>query len=263
MARNRTIKPTFWSDVKIGELKRDARLLYIGLWNFADDCGVVSADSRFLKASIFPFDDIRPRDIDDWLKSLETSGMIVPIVYDGKSYYAIPNFGKHQVVCRPNIKMANVPPDILAQLVDAYTPVSLDAEPQQRTTKEEVVEVDEFVDEATVSYNKFVEWCKANAPTVLKVKRPISKEEFVKLRDKYGGEKVGAYLQKMDNWVPLTKKCASAYRTIINWIERDEQDNKTRRGGATSSRPQDASISTDYKESILRRMVGGEGNGQI
>ena len=43
MARIRTIKPQFWDDLKIGRLSRDARLLYIGLWNFADDLGVVIA----------------------------------------------------------------------------------------------------------------------------------------------------------------------------------------------------------------------------
>lgn len=262
MARNRTIKPTFWSDVKIGELKRDARLLYIGLWNFADDCGVVSADSRFLKASIFPFDDIRPRDIDDWLKSLETSGMIIPIVYDGKAFYAIPNFGKHQVICRPNVKMANVPPDILEQLIAAYKPVPQDkVEQKPDKVQEEVIEAEEVYDEVSEAYSKFVAWCKENAPTVLKVKRPISKEEFVELRDKYGSNKMCIYLAKMDNWVPLTKKCSSAYRTLINWIERDEQNSQTERGGSTGLRPNHTNVSADYAASILKRMGGGQGDG--
>lgn len=262
MARNRTIKPTFWSDVKIGELKRDARLLYIGLWNFADDCGVVSADSRFLKASIFPFDDIRPRDIDDWLKSLETSGMIIPIVYDGKAFYAIPNFGKHQVICRPNVKMANVPPDMLEQLIAAYKPVpQVKVEQKPDKAQEEVIEAEEVYDEVAESYSKFVEWCKENAPAVLKVKRPISKEEFVKLRDKYGSNKMCIYLEKMDNWVPLTKKCSSAYRTLINWIERDEQNSQTERGGSTSVRPNNANVGADYAASILERMGGRKGDG--
>lgn len=262
MARNRTIKPTFWSDVKIGELKRDARLLYIGLWNFADDLGVVSADSRFLKASIFPFDDIRPRDIDDWLKSLETSGMIVPIVYDGKALYVIPNFGKHQVICRPNIKMANVSPDILEQLIAAYKPIEqVNVEQKPDNVQEVALEVEEVYDEAEDAYSKFNKWCKGNAPSVLKVKRPISKDEFVKLRDKYGSSKMCEYLQKMDNWVPLTKKCASAYRTIINWIERDEQSSKAERGGSAGVKPNNANVSADYAASILERMGGRKGDG--
>ena len=54
MARNRVIKPKFWDDAKIGRLTRDARLLYIGLWNFSDDIGVVIGNSIWLKSKIFP-----------------------------------------------------------------------------------------------------------------------------------------------------------------------------------------------------------------
>ncbi len=39
MARIRTTKPEFWSSAQIIELSRDARLLFIGMWNFCDDNG--------------------------------------------------------------------------------------------------------------------------------------------------------------------------------------------------------------------------------
>jgi len=53
------IKPKFWDDAKIGRLTRDARLLYIGLWNFSDDIGVVIGNSIWLKSKIFPYDQIQ------------------------------------------------------------------------------------------------------------------------------------------------------------------------------------------------------------
>jgi len=34
MARIRTIKPEFWTAEQVMELSRDARLLFIGMWNF-------------------------------------------------------------------------------------------------------------------------------------------------------------------------------------------------------------------------------------
>ena len=40
MARIRTIKPEFWIDDVIVELPFETRLLFIGIWNFADDAGV-------------------------------------------------------------------------------------------------------------------------------------------------------------------------------------------------------------------------------
>ena len=39
MARIRTVKPDIWTDEKFVELSPLARLLFIGLWNFADDEG--------------------------------------------------------------------------------------------------------------------------------------------------------------------------------------------------------------------------------
>jgi len=44
MARIRTIKPEFWTDGDMFKLSRDARLFYIGLWNFCDDNGVIEHD---------------------------------------------------------------------------------------------------------------------------------------------------------------------------------------------------------------------------
>ena len=50
MARIRTIKPEFWSDEKVGGLPLACRLLFIGLWNFADDYGVIASSPLFIKA---------------------------------------------------------------------------------------------------------------------------------------------------------------------------------------------------------------------
>ena len=58
MARIRTIKPEFWTDEKIVELSAFARLLFIGLWNFADDAGRMEFSAKRLKMQIFPADDV-------------------------------------------------------------------------------------------------------------------------------------------------------------------------------------------------------------
>ena len=76
MARIRTIKPQFWDDAKIGRIPRDARLLYIGLWTFADDLGVVIADPVWLKSKIFPYDRIQIQQLEAWLGLLEETGFI-------------------------------------------------------------------------------------------------------------------------------------------------------------------------------------------
>lgn len=102
MPRIRTIKPSFWKDQKLGRLRRDVRLMFIGLWNLADDEGVVCADSFIIKSKLFPFDeDLRIKTIQDWIDQLIKALMIIPFTFNGESYYVIRTFKTHQSINRP------------------------------------------------------------------------------------------------------------------------------------------------------------------
>lgn len=48
------IDPAFWNDSKIIQLSIPARLLYIGLWNYADDEGFFLDDLPAIKRTLFP-----------------------------------------------------------------------------------------------------------------------------------------------------------------------------------------------------------------
>jgi hypothetical protein len=58
MARIRSTKPEFWTDPKIVGLSFSARLLFLGMWNFADDCGHIEDEALRLKLQILPADDV-------------------------------------------------------------------------------------------------------------------------------------------------------------------------------------------------------------
>jgi len=96
MARIRTIKPEFWTDSKIAKLSRDARLLYIGLWNLSDDAGVVSGNTFFLKSQIYPFDQIQIQQFEKWLEELVKLGFISLFSHNGEKFYYLPNLTRHQ-----------------------------------------------------------------------------------------------------------------------------------------------------------------------
>lgn len=113
MARNRTIKPKFFDDVKIGRISRDARLLYIGLWVFADDMGVVPGDSVWLKSRVFPYDQIQVQQFEKWMNELVINGFICLLSYKGERFIYLPTFTRHQVVNRPNYEDLNIPKDLL------------------------------------------------------------------------------------------------------------------------------------------------------
>lgn len=125
MARNRMIKPKFWDDSKIAKISRDSRLLYIGLWTFSDDVGVVIGNSIWLKSKIFPYDQIQVQQFEKWLSELATHGFICQFSYKGENFIYLPNFARHQVINRPNVDDLNIPKYQLDKILSKITDQSL------------------------------------------------------------------------------------------------------------------------------------------
>ncbi len=105
MARIRTIKPEFWTDERIVELDHWIRLLFIGLWNFADDEGRMVCSEKRIKMQIFPADSVNVR---GGLDELACAGLIELYVIEDVEYLHIPSFLKHQRVDHPS--KSKVPP---------------------------------------------------------------------------------------------------------------------------------------------------------
>ena len=99
MARKRMIDPGFYSDDKIIELEPVQRLLFIGMWNFADDAGVLKHSAKQLKARIFPADDIIPEQITEWLMKLHDIGLI--LFNEDRSLIRIKGWKTYQKINRP------------------------------------------------------------------------------------------------------------------------------------------------------------------
>lgn len=99
MARIRTIKPEFWEDEKVAELPIEARLLFIGMWNFADDNGVFPDSTKWIKAKVFPYDTpLRDHIVTTWVNLLVQNGMLNRFEYEGKSFLIIRTFSEHQII---------------------------------------------------------------------------------------------------------------------------------------------------------------------
>lgn len=99
MARIRTIKPDFWTDEKLTECSMSARLLFIGMLNFADDNGNLVASAKKLKMQVFPADSIECQPL---LDELIAQGVIIEYSVNGENYLHIKGFRKHQVINRPS-----------------------------------------------------------------------------------------------------------------------------------------------------------------
>ena len=89
MARIRTIKPEFWTDAQVMSASRDARLLFIGMWNFADDGGNLPANIKMLKAQVFPCDNLYEEQIGELVDELVDAGLLAAYEADSRLYWNV------------------------------------------------------------------------------------------------------------------------------------------------------------------------------
>lgn len=108
MARIRTIKPDFWTNRKVIECSPIARLLFIGMWNFADDKGHLPFSPKSLKAQIFPADDVGNDDIARMIVELSANGLLSVYYIEEKGYLEISGWS-HQRIDRPQEPKYPVP----------------------------------------------------------------------------------------------------------------------------------------------------------
>lgn len=96
MARIRSVKPEFWSSPN---LPSDPwpRLLFMAMWNWADDNGVGTANPRELLGFAFPNDDhITVADLRRMLVEIRRVFDVKFYTVSGRPYYAIPSWESHQ-----------------------------------------------------------------------------------------------------------------------------------------------------------------------
>lgn len=102
MGRIRTIKPEFPQSETIGQLSREARLLFVQIWTIADDAGRARAAPRMLSGLLYPYDGDIADLLEGWLAELETFGCIRRYTSTGGSYLDIPGWLTHQKIDRPS-----------------------------------------------------------------------------------------------------------------------------------------------------------------
>jgi hypothetical protein len=107
MARIRTIKPEFWTSSQVMSVSRSARLLFIGMWNFADDGGNQPANTKTIKAQVFPGDDLAEPEINAMVSELLESGLLESYEVDYRWYWHIPTWRKHQRIDQATYRYPN------------------------------------------------------------------------------------------------------------------------------------------------------------
>ncbi|BBU22139.1 hypothetical protein [Mycobacterium xenopi] len=96
MPRIRTIKPAFWDSPDTAAADLRTRLLYIAMWNWADDYGIGDATPVRLIGFAFPNDEIPVSDYPRILSEVSRAYGVVYFEHAGRRYFVIPEWEKHQ-----------------------------------------------------------------------------------------------------------------------------------------------------------------------
>lgn len=91
--RTRDLKPGFFRDLELSELPHVTRLLFAGLWCFADRRGRCPDNHKLIKADVFPYENVP---VEKHLKLLADHDFIRRYEADGKKCIWIPRFKAHQ-----------------------------------------------------------------------------------------------------------------------------------------------------------------------
>ncbi len=144
MARNRTISPDFWTWEAVIDCQPMTRLLFIGLWNFADDGGVQPLRPRTIRMQVFPDDTIDNDRVRAMLDELAAQGLVRIYAVEGVEYVAIVDWAQMQRVgtrakrrypAIPSLPRDDQGPQSEAhEGLSASTPAADDRKPLQRTS---------------------------------------------------------------------------------------------------------------------------------
>jgi hypothetical protein len=102
MGRQRMIKPDFWTSEQVMALPRDARLFFIGLWNFSDDSARFRWSPETLRVRIVPGDsDVDAQVVQHWLYLIAQQGQVERYVSPTGEHYGRVTGWHHQKISNP------------------------------------------------------------------------------------------------------------------------------------------------------------------
>ena len=218
-----------WTDSEIvDKLSAKAEVFFTRLIMKADDFGFYYANTKLLKANLYPLrDNMRPNEITPLLQECVSADLLITYTVAGKEYLQIKNFGQRlrQSKRRFPEPTENGSKKHDSELLTNDSELRLETETETETETEGQKLPNHTQDEIN-SFKNFQEWIKKNTPRVNQLKEPITIDQFFKLKQKLSKETVQKLLTAMQNYKPLLTKSISAYLTILNWSKREKNEDE-------------------------------------
>ena len=101
----------------------------------------------------------------------------------------------------------------------------------------------------------FEKWLGESCPYISKHYKLLSDEELMKLKSEYGSKAIAEECMNIENRVDLRKKYSNLYRTLLNWLKRNNHGTtQTNQGtGQVSDRPSDSELREQSIRIMQRR----------
>lgn len=265
MPRIRSIKPEFWTSGQILECSTNARLLFIGLWNFCDDAGRHPFRPKQIKAEVFPADDFTSEDILGMLDELSSNDLIMLYEYDNKQFLQVKGW-HHQRIDKPQDPKNPDPFDEHSKIIQGAFPP--DRIGRDRIGKERSGEEGKGGKEADASSSdveKPTPEAKYVIPLTAGKEHPVTQEDIDKYHDLFPAVDVDQAIRNMLAWLDSNPQKRSgsargAKTRMTSWLSR-EQDKASRNpnqaGGGGDSVDQQVRAAREYRER-QKRLIEGE-----
>lgn len=226
--RSRNVKPGFFLNEELAELPFEARILFIGLWCYADREGRFEWRPKRIKVEIFPYDNV---DVTNFLRYLTKKNFISQYRVDGCDYGVIQNFKKHQ---RPHNteKPSDLPPppenipEINELENNGENPLSNGENPLDNALIPDSLIPDPLIHRFTDSLipDSLIPENTYTAPKVFgafaNVK--LSEDEHRKLVEKFGKQDAASRIESLSSYIASKgKRYKSHYATILVWSQKD------------------------------------------
>lgn len=141
VARIRSVRPDLWARPLFASVTLQARLLWIGLLNEADDEGRIELAPKRIAGVVFPNDaDVGAREVQAWLRDLGEAGLIRPYEVDGRWYALMLWFGDQKPKYPSKSTLPAPPLSLIPPILEEASPSPTPLEYGVRSTESEMGE---------------------------------------------------------------------------------------------------------------------------
>lgn len=213
MPRIRYLKPDFFKDEDLAELKFEVRLFFAGLWGLADKAGRLEDRPKRFKAEIFPYDNVAAEKCLELLaRPKRNSGKPFINRYEsgGQRYIQIVEWEKHQ---KPHHTEKNsiIPP----------------APPLTEKGTEKGTETEKQLNASTELSNGEITVKEPSKLQFLEFVR-LTRVEYDKLVERFGQDGADSRISELNNGIGSKGyKYKSHYHTILTWEAKHKQEGTT------------------------------------